>query len=305
MGVTNGPESSQIDFTLNAKTILIKNFDFEVALPCRIERKLRRQVFRQRDPDCSIVKRFHGFPEPQNGLGRMILETPNSSRTLYFRSNTSDKAVIGQIFRSRDYDLARFRRWSELRDFLANQHRSGGRPLIVDAGANIGASTAFFAIAFPTALVVAIEPEESNFDLLTKNSLGLNVEVMKAALSSETGRATVYNPGTEHWSFRTERTKSAEGVPCVTVDSLYSEFARHGVFPFIVKIDIEGGEEDVFMRNTEWVKKTPVIMIELHDWKWSKKGTSRPFLQCMSALDRDFLYSGENIFSIDNNLIAK
>ena len=36
---------------------------------------------------------------------------------------------------------------------------NGKRPLIVDAGANIGASAAFFAMTYPTAKIVAIEPE--------------------------------------------------------------------------------------------------------------------------------------------------
>jgi hypothetical protein len=38
----------------------------------------------------------------------------------------------------------------------------------------------------------------------------------------------------------------------------------------------------------------------LHDWMLPGKGSALPFLRCVSALDRDFLYSGENVFSIDN-----
>ncbi len=36
--------------------------------------------------------------------------------------------------------------------------------------------------------------------------------------------------------------------------------------PWIVKVDIEGGEADLFAANTEWVDAVPVIIIELHDW---------------------------------------
>jgi hypothetical protein len=67
-----------------------------------------------------------------------------------------------------------------------------------------------------------------------------------------------------------------------------------------VKIDIEGGEKDVFANNTGWVVRTPVVVTELHDWIMPRAGTSLPFLRTVSSLDRDFVYLGEDIFSIDN-----
>jgi hypothetical protein len=69
-----------------------------------------------------------------------------------------------------------------------------------------------------------------------------------------------------------------------------------------VKVDIEGAEADLFSGNTEWVELTPIIIVELHDWMLPKKGTSRPFLQCISKLDRDFIYLGEDVYSIANDL---
>jgi len=153
-------------------------------------------------------------------------------------------------------------------------------------------------------LVIAIEPEDSNFALLSKNTEGLNVRCVQAALSSETKRVRVVDPGEGHWGFRTEKTGSQEGLPCVTLDALYEETRGSGVFPFLVKINIEGGEQDVFSQNTGWVQNTGIIIIELHDKILPRKAVSRPFLKCMSALDRDFLYSGSYVFSIDNAIAA-
>ena len=42
--------------------------------------------------------------------------------------------------------------------------------VIIDAGANIGTSSIFFAKKYPDAKVFAIEPEQGNYDILQKNT---------------------------------------------------------------------------------------------------------------------------------------
>ena len=69
-----------------------------------------------------------------------------------------------------------------------------------------------------------------------------------------------------------------------------------------VKIDIEGFENELFSKNTEWIDNFPIIIIELHDWMLPKTCKSSNFLSSISKKNRDFLYSGENIFSIKNEL---
>ena len=59
---------------------------------------------------------------------------------------------------------------------------------------------------------------------------------------------------------------------------------------------------DVFAANNEWVARTPLLMLELHDWLLPKAGTSATFLKCIAKLDRDFVTIGENAFSIANRL---
>ena len=55
--------------------------------------------------------------------------------------------------------------------------------VIIDAGANIGISTIYFANRFPNAKVIAIEPEESNFELLKINCENYpNVKLVRAAV---------------------------------------------------------------------------------------------------------------------------
>ncbi len=222
-----------------------------------------------------------------------------------FRKGTSDEGVIVQVLKNSDYNFGRLKRAKELADLYARLARSGKAPLIVDAGANIGASAVYFSYSFPEARVVAIEPERSNFELLTANTAGLPVECLHAAVAAAPGTLNVVDPGQGNWGYRTTAaadSPAVHAVDCVTIDDIYERNAQTAV-PFIAKIDIEGSESELFAANTGWVDRTPVIIIELHDWLMPGTANSRAFLQCIAGRNRDFVYVGENIFSIDNTLV--
>jgi len=235
----------------------------------------------------------------------MIRAGNGPERAFYFRPDTSDAAVIVEIFSKGGYDLRRLdrttkqRRHADVMAFLEReQQRTGKRPLIIDAGANIGAATLQFWSFFPSARIVSIEPEANNHALLVRNTAGLDVVCMQAAVSAREGRVRLSDPGEGHWGFRTEAAADGE-IQCVTINDI---FRRHGAthFPFIVKIDIEGGEAALFSDATEWVGQTPILIIELHDWLLPKRGISRPFLKSIAPLDRDLIHVGEDIYSISN-----
>jgi FkbM family methyltransferase len=231
----------------------------------------------------------------------------NGSRLFFFRKNTTDEDVMKQVFAKKQYNLGNLPRCQELLAYAKQQEATGLRPLVVDAGANIGASALYFIGNLPNALVVAVEPDFENFNVLSKNVHGLTVEATRAAISSTTGRARVVDPGRGQWAYRTqpvdEKYNGIDAVPRITLNDIYA--SHHSkYFPFIVKVDIEGAEKDLFSANTEWVAVTPIIIVELHDWLLQKEGTSRPFLRCMSELDRDFIGLDADVFSIANDLRA-
>ena len=45
----------------------------------------------------------------------------------------------------------------------------------------------------------------------------------------------------------------------------------------IIKIDIEGSEQELFSQNIEWLDKFKIILIEPHDWMYPKKNTFHNF----------------------------
>ena len=232
------------------------------------------------------------------------LNIGTTQRQFLYRKDTSDEGVIVQVLKNGDYNFGRLRRASELSKLYSQLTGAGRVPLIIDAGANIGASAVYFAASFPEARVIAIEPERSNFELLAANTTGLPVECRHAAVAASPGTLNVADPGEGFWGYRTssEVDKATCPVDCVTINEIYESNAQ-ATAPFIVKIDIEGSERELFASNTEWVGRTPVIIIELHDWLMPGTANSRTFLECISGRNRDFVYLGENIFSIDNALV--
>ena len=88
----------------------------------------------------------------------------------------------------------------------------------------------------------------------------------------------------------------------LSINSLVKDAESKKLQPFIIKIDIEGFESELFSQNTEWIDRFPVLIIELHDWVRPKEKTSLTFLNAISKLDRDFVYVKENIFSISNRI---
>ena len=110
----------------------------------------------------------------QADLATLTLPAETGGRAFFFRKGSSDEEVIQQTFTQRHYDLSWLSqsRHAELMTYVEKRVADGSRPLIVDAGANIGASPVFFAFALPQAKVVAIEPEiQPGFGTRTRSPL--------------------------------------------------------------------------------------------------------------------------------------
>jgi FkbM family methyltransferase len=211
---------------------------------------------------------------------------------VHIRAGDSDMAAIRQVFIDRQYDLA----WpSHLQDRMQARYdamlAAGEKPIIVDAGANIGAAALWFESQFPQANIVAIEPDPSNASILRRNVAGRpNCVVLEAAVGSVAGRVSLVDEGMS-WAIRTER--SEHGVEVVTIEDAFR--ASGGTTPFIVKIDIEGFESDLFSANTDWVKRCDVVIIEPHDWLLPGQRSSGSFQKVMGELSFEIFLRGENL----------
>jgi FkbM family methyltransferase len=237
------------------------------------------------------------------GIAQIVLNF-GEGNTLPFAfrdQSTGDRGVIQQIFVNRDYDLTRLTRFKDITAEYQRILDSGKTPLIIDCGANIGASPIWFARSFPKAQVFAVEPEEHNFEILCFNCRQYaNITCRKAAISCLDEKVYVEDPGQGDWGFRTtSRPDPAKPfVPAYSIKSIEKQLP--GSELLLVKIDIEGGEARLFESNLGWVEQAMVIIIELHDWLLPGTGNSQSCLRALSQLNRDFVFFGENIFSIRN-----
>lgn len=136
---------------------------------------------------------------------------------------------------------------------------------IIDAGANTGYSAVYFAQRYPSATVIAIEPDRGNFELLVHHAGKYpNILPVMAALWDVVGTVRVTDPGRGDWGFQVD--DSAHGgvlVPALTMEAIIDQFQIEKVD--VLKVDIEGAERVVFASVLPWIDQVEQIAIELHD----------------------------------------
>lgn len=248
-------------------------------------------------PDAEVQKADpHTFT-----LERPVYTIGSATRSLYIRRGSSDTHLVGQVIVDRAFDLTRLPRIEELRVLLSECRAGGVRPLIIDAGANIGLSSVALSAQCPDALVVAIEPEPGNFQLLVANTEGLPVLPLPCALADTPGCCVIEDPGAGEWGYRTHAASAdstgANLVGTVTIDEILDAHAGECV-PFIAKLDIEGAESDVFAGEASWVDRVPLIIVEPHDWMLPRQRSAQPLFRRLARADRDFVWIGDNLFSM-------
>lgn len=210
-----------------------------------------------------------------------------------------DSGTADQIYKNHDYDLRFLMRYEDLAAQYDAILAAGKDPLIIDCGANIGLSTRYFAEEFPDAKLVAIEPDEGNCQMIARNCEHLpNVEVKRAAIGSTPGFVEIADTSAEANAFQTVRKDTTTDIKLVTINDIIAEYAD--AVPLLAKIDIEGFEKELFSANTDWIDRFPLLIIETHDWMMPKEANSQNFLKAISQRDRDFVFKGENVFSIAN-----
>jgi FkbM family methyltransferase len=184
------------------------------------------------------------------GWPKTLTVRPNGiSHPVTLRLRTSDAYVFDEVFHREEYAI----------DLLAPK-------VIIDAGANIGLASVYFANRFPNARIIAVEPELSNYEVLVRNTKAYKkITPVRAALWKSDGQVFVDAPSpssrAEHWAFVT-REKGRDAVEAVTVSSLCERFQIRSVD--LLKVDIEGAEVELFSQDA-WLDRVSCIMIELHD----------------------------------------
>lgn len=213
----------------------------------------------------------------------------------------SDQAIIGMIFQREMFSLTHWEQTKALNEYFFNNCNKGLKPLLIDAGANIGAASLYFNEIYAGLKTIAIEPDVENATLSCHNLRSFDAKVIQGALGKSVGTMFINDVDFGPIAYRVSETGS-KAVASHTVPSILSSITNN-YFPFILKIDIEGGEDSLFSVDTPWLDLFPLVIIELHDWMLPFKNSSRNFLQRISAYSFDVLTQGENTFCFNSRLL--
>lgn len=207
----------------------------------------------------------------------VLAPVPGSDVKLLVRPGTSDIFVFNSTFHDNEHDWA-----------FASPPQ-----VILDAGAYTGLSACYFAMRYPRARVIALEPDAANFALLTQNvSSFKNVQAINGALWSESGVLVVTDPGRGAWGLTVhesggsgaDRANVAAEHTCgstvraFTVSDIMRECGVDKID--LLKLDIEGSEKEVLSNSGSWIKHVSAMSVELHDR--FKPGCSRAFFNAVT-----------------------
>jgi len=192
----------------------------------------------------------------------------NFDLTLEIRKNQSDLYILRENFVQLIYNY-------DYEKYIQNPSS------IVDLGANMGLSSLYFQSRFKNAKIVCVEPVQENVDMIMKNMKNNNFHwsIEKAAIQSNVGTVQLYP--NEWWSSCTvvedvankrqmnkERFEYSLKLEPVDVEAVPIDIIldRNNIeIVDILKMDIEGAEQDSILNSPKWLNRVKILIIEIHD----------------------------------------
>lgn len=231
-----------------------------------------------------FVRRFIGMvtrPMDSSDLIRLDFRLFNDSvASVVLRKSQSDLYILREIFLEGMYDL----------DIPVDRLGT-----VIDCGANAGLSAAFFQARYAPSQLIAVEPIPESVRVLEANNLasGGTWSIEPRAVASKAAELTFFVSGM--WSACTaiehigryrhtpgNRMESVLERPKLTVSSvsigdLITEYDLSRID--LLKLDIEGYEEDVVCTNNDWLGLVQRLIIEVHE-KYINGERVRAALRC-------------------------
>ena len=208
---------------------------------------------------------------------------------LIIRPYTTDLKLVKQLLINKgEYDFLYNPEYKEYKD----------SKIVIDAGANIGIFSRMIGEICKDAIIIAIEPEEKNFELMKKNLNKEKYICKKNGLWNKNSKLIVEPSETGEWGFTVkETTKKEYDVLGIGINDLMKEYNIDYID--ILKIDIEGSEYEVFDESCDkWIDKVKLIIIELHDRKI--KWCSLKVMEEMKKHNFDYRIYNENYVFFKN-----
>lgn len=186
------------------------------------------------------------FKKPSGNDGRVCsLVLKNLEHPITIRAGTTDAGtVINNV----------------IREEYGNFHLDHEPVWMIDAGAYIGDTTAYFLTRFPGLKVLALEPNPESHEMARINlePYGNRSVLIQKGLYSTAGIQYFSGDATA-----AAISSSGEKIDCTTVSELMKEYSID--YLDILKMDIEGAEKAIFTSKPEiWLGRVRMILIECH-----------------------------------------
>jgi len=195
---------------------------------------------------------------------------------ILIRGKTSDALMMDEIMICKAYS-----------GFVIN------RPLrILDAGANIGLASLYWNQEFPGVEIVAVEPDDENFEVLERNTKHLKqITLIHGGLWSQPAKLSVQHPGAEKYAIRVVEDENGI-IEAFSVESIMKDYGWDWID--VVKLDVEGSEVQILSAdNNQWIDKIGTLIIEIH--QDFAPESARILFEAFADQDFHLSWRGENL----------
>jgi FkbM family methyltransferase len=170
-----------------------------------------------------------------------------------------------------------------IEDFLWSYLRRGDQ--YIDVGANIGTTTLTASSAVgSTGRVLAVEPNPRTFRFLKGNirlNGSTNIAALNMGLGSREGELTFAAVGVGDDEFAVTHGKGVT-IPGRRLDSIAGDMGKIA----LIKIDVEGYEQEVLAGATQTLSNTECVLFEASDAHLARHGSSiRSIIQYLADLE--------------------
>jgi len=188
------------------------------------------------------------------------------------------------------------------RKLMTPRFQQLGIRTVLDVGANTGQSVVAFRLAFPQAVIHAIEPLPGCFAQLTRCATTLgSVHLYKTAVGNHTGTILIqqneYSPSSSVLAMATKHKENFPyaqqqtplSVPIDTLDNVLAEQVLTG--PMLVKIDVQGYEKAVIQGAVTVLTHATLLLVEV---SFTELYAGQPLFSevCAELLRLGFRYEG-------------
>lgn len=208
----------------------------------------------------------------QRSTGIAQISSSVTGGSVWVRPGTSDMAIYDQIV---------------LHPYLPSDRAFR---TIVDCGSNIGLTVRYLKAAYPDARIIAIEPDAGNFEMLLRNTSGVDgVQCIQAGVWPTGGTISLKQDGLGPSAFQTVAGNQGAPVEALTIPQIME---RGGIDRIsLLKVDIEGSELELFSApDISWIDSVDAISIELHD-SW-KPGCGDAFFKAIAPWSWTYSFHG-------------